>query len=371
MKFRDTIFNLLFIISVFSCRNNNAENPVEVVRGKDSSKVESLNLITEAPMNMTAPQDMVWIPGGRFMQGAVPHDEMAKDYEKPAHPVAVDGFFMDATEVTNAQFAQFVKETGYVTVAERKINWNELKKQLPPGTPKPADSILQPGSLIFKKTKSSVPNLYDYSQWWEWKIGANWRHPYGPESSIEGKNNYPVVQVAYEDALAYCKWAGTRLPTEAEWEYAARGGQNNAIYTWGNDDNLYKHANTWEGEFPTSNTKKDGFEGSAPVKSFPPNKFGLYDMSGNVWEWTQDWFNTNYYNELVAKGLIKDPLGAQEPYDPNNPKVKEKIIKGGSYLCNASYCSSYRISARMMSTPDSAHEHVGFRTVLGAESFKK
>ncbi|MGB8705641.1 MAG: formylglycine-generating enzyme family protein, partial [Gillisia sp.] len=312
-----------------------------------------------------------WIPGGKFIQGAVPGDTMAKNAEKPAHPVAVDGFFMDATEVTNAQFARFIKETGYVTVAERKIDWNELKKQLPPGTPKPADSLLQPGSLVFKKTKSSVPNLYDYSQWWEWKIGANWKHPYGPKSTLEGKENYPVVQVSYEDALAYCKWAGTRLPTEAQWEYAARGGMGKSKYTWGNSDKeLSAHANTWEGEFPTTNSKKDGFEGAAPVRSFPPNKFGLYDMAGNVWEWTQDWYNINYYRDLSEKGMVKNPPGATKAYNPASG-TSEKIIKGGSYLCNASYCSSYRISARMMSTPDSAHEHVGFRTVLVPERAQK
>lgn len=276
---------------------------------------------------------MVWIPGGEFVQGAIPSDDMAVKHEKPAHQVVVDGFFMDITEVTNAEFTKFVNETGYVTVAEREIKWEGMKKQLPPGTPKPPDSILQPGSLVFKKTKSSVPNLYDYSQWWEWKIGANWKHPYGPKSSIETKGNYPVVHIAYEDAEAYCKWAGRRLPTEAEWEFAARGGNSKNRFTWGNDiDKLSRMANTWEGEFPTSNSKTDGYEGIAPVKSYSPNPYGLYDMAGNVWEFTQDWYNANYYESLLNQGLINNPKGAETPYNPNLPQQKEKVIKRRFFL---------------------------------------
>lgn len=208
---------------------------------------------------------MVWIPGGEFLQGAVPNDNMAMFHEKPAHKVHVDGFYMDKHEVTNAQFAKFVKETGYVTVAERALDWEALKKQLPAGTEKPHDSILQPGSLVFKKAKSSVPNLYDYSQWWEWRIGANWKHPHGPGSSIEGKEDHPVVHIAFEDAQAYCEWAGRRLPTEAEWEFAARGNQMGSLFFWGDDmEQLSAHANSWEGEFPVENTMEDGYERSAP-----------------------------------------------------------------------------------------------------------
>ncbi|MFH6770825.1 formylglycine-generating enzyme family protein [Gaetbulibacter aestuarii] len=315
------------------------------------------------------PEGMVWIPGGEFMQGAVPQDKQAMDHEKPQHPVKVDGFFMDITEVTNAEFAKFVKETGYVTVAERAIDWEEMKKQLPEGTQKPADSILQPGSLRFKKTKSSVPNLYDFSQWWEWSIGTNWKHPQGPDSNLDGKENFPVVHVCYEDALAYCQWANRRLPTEAEWEYAARGKQKNTIYFWGDDrSKLAQEANTWEGEFPVYNTKVDGFEGTAPVKSYPSNGFGLYDMAGNVWEFTQDWYNVDYYKELAAKNTIAmNPQGASQAYNPQNPYLQEKIIKGGSFLCSDSYCSSFRVSARMGTSPDSSAEHVGFRTVADPE----
>ena len=317
-------------------------------------------------------EGMVWIPGGTFLQGAVPQDKMAMGHEKPQHKVTVNGFFMDITEVTNAQFKKFVDATNYVTVAERKVDWNALKKQLPKGTKKPHDSLLQAGSLIFKKTNSTVPNLYDFSQWWKWEIGANWKHPKGKNSSIIGKENYPVVQIAYEDAIAYCKWANRRLPTEAEWEFAARGTQKNTTFFWGNDESLLsKNANSWEGEFPVTNTKEDGFEGLAPVKSYPPNSLGLYDMAGNVWEFTTDWYNTNYYNEIAQQQLhLKNPTGATTAYSPTNPYQQEKIIKGGSFLCNASYCASYRISSRMGTSLDSSLEHVGFRTVATLDMIK-
>ena len=319
-----------------------------------------------------APEGMVWIPGGIFNQGAVPQDKMAMSHEKPQHPVSVDGFFMDITEVTNAQFSKFVEETGYVTVAERAIDWEEMKNQLPPGTLKPHDSVLQPGSLLFKKTNSSVPNLYDFSQWWRWTIGANWKHPNGKVSNIEGKENYPVVHISNKDALAYCEWAGRRLPTEAEWEYAARGGQNNTIYFWGDErSKLYQMANSWEGEFPVNNTLEDGYERLAPVKSYPANSFGLYDIAGNVWEWTNDWYNIKYYEELASQNkTINNPLGADTAYNPNNPYIKEKVIKGGSFLCSDSYCASYRVSSRMATDTDSAQEHLGFRTVATPDMLK-
>lgn len=328
-------------------------------------------VITVPPIE--APTGMVWIPGGKFVQGAKESDKMAMPHEKPAHEVLVNGFYMDEHEVTNAQFAAFVEETGYVTVAEREIKWEEMKKQLPEGTPKPHDSILQPGSLLFKKTKSSVPNLYDYSQWWQWGIGTNWKHPKGPKSTIEGKENHPVVHIAYEDAVAYCDWAGRRLPTEAEWEYAARGGRKDAIFFWGNDlGQLSSHANTWEGEFPVENTLADGYEERAPVMSYPKNGYGLYDMAGNVWEWTSDWYNTKYYAEVKAKsGVEYNPKGASRPYNATNPYAQEKIMKGGSFLCSASYCASYRISARMATSLDSSLEHLGFRTVLDTDMIKK
>lgn len=334
---------------------------------KNQTLTKKVEVLKEKPMDIETPKGMVWVPGGNFTQGARQGDQFALEHEKPAHPVAVDGFFMDITEVTNDEFSKFVEETGYITVAERKIEWEDLKKQVPPGTPKPHDSILQPGSLVFKKTKTSVPNLYDFSQWWEWKIGANWKHPKGPGSTIKGMGNYPVVHIAFEDAVAYCKWAGHSLPTEAQWELAASSGLNNKVYSWGdNEKNLDAQANTWTGEFPTQNDQADGFENKAPVKSFPANSYGLYDMAGNVWEWTKDWYHVKYYNELLQKGVAHNPKGAEKALNPNNPYAEEKVIKGGSFLCSDTYCASYRISARMATSTDSGQEHLGFRTVVTA-----
>jgi formylglycine-generating enzyme required for sulfatase activity len=239
-----------------------------------------------------------------------------------------------------------------------------MKKELPPNTPKPHDSILQPGSLVFNKNIDAVVTMNTYFQWWTWKIGASWRHPSGPNSTIEGKDNYPVVHIAYEDALAYCKWSNRRLPTEAQWESAAQGTNENTIFTWGNDLNrLNSNANTWQGVFPIKNDSKDGFEYSSPVKSYPPNSIGIYDMTGNVWELTSDLFNANYYNQLELSKPILNPTGAKKSFSPSNPFQKEYIIKGGSYLCHESYCASFRISARMGTSYDSGSDHVGFRTV--------
>ncbi|MBT8183420.1 MAG: formylglycine-generating enzyme family protein [Eudoraea sp.] len=329
---------------------------------------QKISLLIEMPAGVQPPKGMVWIPGGEFTQGAVTGDQHAMRHEMPAHKVGVDGFFMDMHEVTNAQFGDFVNATGYVTIAEREIDWEEMKKQLPEGTPKPNDSIMQPGSLVFKKTKEKVPNLYDFSQWWKWTIGANWKMPNGPGSSIRGKDLDPVVHIAYHDAVAYCEWAGRRLPTEAEWEYAARAGEEGSAYFWGSDESvLSQMANTWNGEFPVTNSSEDGFERRAPVKSYPPNKFGLYDMAGNVWEWTSDWYNTGYYDEVSRVGITVNPKGAATAFNASNPYAKEKVMKGGSFLCNASYCASYRISARMASSLDSSLEHLGFRTVASLE----
>ncbi|PKA99866.1 formylglycine-generating enzyme required for sulfatase activity [Flavobacteriaceae bacterium MAR_2009_75] len=350
----------------------NTESQSEVV-GKKEEIVIDTTVIKNMPDSLTAPDGMVWVPGAVFEKGAVAQDKQAMGHEKPAHRVAVDGFFIDATEVTNAEFEKFVEDSGYITVAEREIDWEEMKKQLPGGTPKPHDSILQPGSLTFKKTESTVQNLYDFSQWWKWTIGANWKEPNGPGSSIKGKDNYPVVHIAYEDALAYCEWANRRLPTEAEWELAARGENTNATYFWGDDGSeLEKKANTWEGEFPVTNTKEDGYEDRAPVKSYPPNSLGLYDMAGNVWEWTSDWYDTKYYNEVSAgNNILKNPQGAGSPYNERDPYAREKVMKGGSFLCNASYCASYRVSARMATSLDSSLEHLGFRTVATVDMIKE
>lgn len=353
---------------VLGCKDKKAETIIidEKENENTITKVsqKELNTLISNP-----PAGMLWIPGGSFLQGAVPQDKTAMAHEKPQHPVSVDGFFMDITEVTNADFKKFVDETKYTTVAEREIDWETMKSQLPQGTPKPHDSILQPGSLMFKKTKSTVPNLYDFSQWWLWTIGVNWKHPSGPDSNIEGKDNHPVVHISFEDAQAYCKWAGRRLPTEAEWEYAARGKKTSTVYFWGDDaSELSKMINSWEGEFPVNNTLEDGFERTAPVKTYLPNDFGLYDMAGNVWEFVSDWYNVKYYEELAARNKeIVNPQGSDKAYNPSQPYLQEKIIKGGSFLCSDSYCASYRVSARMGTSMDSSSEHIGFRTVASAD----
>lgn len=322
--------------------------------------------IKDTDQRIATPDGMVWISGAKFELGAINRDKMAMQHEKPSSTVIVDGFYIDIHEVTNAQFKKFVDETGYITIAEQKLEWEELKKQLPMGTPKPNDSLLRPGSLTFKKSKNKLPNLYDFSQWWYWTIGASWKHPHGPDSNIIGKDNFPVVHIAYDDAMAYCKWAERRLPTEAEWELAARGNRLNSIYFWGDDvSKLKEYANTWEGEFPINNLALDGYRFLAPVQSYLPNDNGLYDMAGNVWEWTSDWYNSNYYKELASTDrVVQNPKGAKSAFNSSNPYARERVIKGGSFLCSASYCASYRISARMATSPDSGMEHLGFRTVL-------
>ena len=325
---------------------------------KNQTQIKTEEQISQIP-------GMVWIPGGIYDMGASDGDRMALPHEKPKHTVKVDGFYMDETEVTNAQFSRFIEATNYITTAERPVDWELIKQQLPPGTPKPHDSLLLPGSLLFKKTKESVPNLYDFSQWWRWTNGANWKQPEGKGSSIDGKDNHPVVHVSYEDAMAYCHWAGRRLPTEAEWEFAARGGKRDKIYFWGDlTDKLSSYVNSWEGEFPVDNTQADGFEKSAPVKTYPPNGYGLYEISGNVWEWTSDWYSSQYYQYCKENSITNNPKGPKEAFNPNNPYVDERVIRGGSFLCNASYCASYRVSSRMATDPSTSLEHLGFRTVM-------
>ncbi len=366
----------ILIVMLANCKSETKEKKrpdTKKEKEKITSEVEKYAILVNKPEGLNTPEGMVWVSGATFKQGAVASDKMAMGHEKPAIDVLVDGFFMDATEVTNKQFAEFIKATGYITIAERGIDWEELKKQVPPGTPKPHDSILQPGSLTFKKSKSPVANLYDFSQWWNWTIGANWQHPNGPKSTIKGKEDYPVVQIAYEDALAYCEWANRRLPTEAEWELASRAGSYGTVYNWGNDVSvLSEKANTWEGDFPVNNSEADGFELRAPIKSYPANAYGLYDMAGNVWEWTSDWYNSDYYKEMNGQNsVLINPTGANSPFTPNNPLAKEKVIKGGSFLCSDSYCASYRVSARMGSSMDSSLEHTGFRTVASVDMITK
>lgn len=323
----------------------------------------SLNTISNID-NTTLPghANMVYIPGGTFGMGA--DNKQASPDEYPKHKVSVDGFWMDVTEVTNAQFAAFVKATGYVTTAERKPDWNDLKKQLPPGTPKPDDSQLVPASLVFNAPRHAV-DMNDYSQWWKWEKGASWKHPQGAKSNLVGKANFPVVHISYYDAQAYCKWAGKRLPTEAEWEWAARGGLKDKIYPWGNKSvNTGKQkGNFWQGDFPVRNTVADKFYGSAPVKSFNANGYQLYDMAGNVWEWCSDLYNAQYYSQISNQAGITNPKGPQKSLDPQEPYATKRVVRGGSFLCNDSYCSGYRVARRMKETEDSSSENLGFRCV--------
>ena len=323
------------------------------------------------------PKGMMWVPGGEFLMGS--DHKLAQRNERPAHKVRVSGFWMDRTHVTNAEFAAFVKATGYVTTAERKPDWETIKVQVAPGTPKPPESALVPGAMVFVGTDRPVP-LNDYSRWWAYMPGANWRHPQGPESSIEGKDDHPVVQVSYADAQAYAKWAGKRLPTEAEWEFAARGGLEQATYAWGDEfaPQGKRMANVWEGKrgrFPVVSPKAGGAEGTTPVRTFPPNGYGLYDMTGNAWQWVADWYDADYFRSQAKLSRVIDPQGPQSSYDPDDRGVPvhapKRVTRGGSFLCNVEYCLSYRPSARRGTDPYNPMSHLGFRLVMSAEEWER
>ncbi len=352
---------VLSIVLLFCISCNQKKQTTKAIKIKESKNNE-----TEIPKD--GPPGMVWITGDQFTMGALENDPYARADEKPAHEVKISGFWMDINEVKNSEFRKFIEATGYVTTAEKKPNWEELKKQVPPGTPKPHDSMLVAASMVF--TPVDTDNLFDWSQWWSWVKGANWKHPQGPKSSIEGKDDHPVVQVSWDDAQAYLQWAGKRLPTDAEWEFAARGGLQDKLYPWGNDTAISTYGNTWQGTFPLYNSLKDGYFTTAPVRTYEPNGYGLYDMAGNVWEWTSDWYNVTYYKESADQGVIKDPKGADQPFDPRQPYTPQRIQRGGSFLCNSSYCSSYRSSARMHSSQDTSQDHVGFRGVMTQEQWE-
>ncbi len=337
-----------------TCCNKNIPKRFGNVNQKDSFSLINLSNSTH--------EGMVWIAGGKFFMGG--DNDQARSDEFPKHQVDLPGFFMDETEVTNKQFAKFVAETGYITTAEKDVDWNELKKQLPENTPMPDSEMLKAASLVFVSTPEAV-NLSDYSQWWKWQHGANWKHPQGPDSDIIGKDDLPVVQVSWDDANAYCKWAGKRLPTEAEWEYAVRGGVKNTMYSWGNapiDSNGFQ-CNYWQGSFPNNNLVEDKFYLAAPAKSFMPNGYGLYDMAGNVWEWCSDLYHNEYYKTFEKIKCAINPKGPSKSFDPDEPLVSKRVMRGGSFLCNESYCSGYRNSSRMKSSQDTGMEHVGFRCV--------
>jgi sulfatase modifying factor 1 len=309
------------------------------------------------------PQGMVWIPGGEFSMGAAVNGEgshempMASNDAGPVHRVRVNGFWMDATPVTNEQFEKFVKATGYVTIAERTPTKEEF-----PAAP---EENLVAGSVVFAPTDHDVP-LNNHYQWWSYVKGANWRHPGGPDTDLKGKGNYPVVHIGYPDAEAYAKWADKRLPTEAEFEFAARGGLSGKVYVWGDEfrpDGKWM-ANTWQGKFPVKDAGEDGYSGIAPVKSFPPNGYGLYDMAGNVWEWCSDWYRPDYYQTLADKGgVAENPQGPDSPFDPSEPNEKKRVHRGGSFLCNDQYCSRYIVGTRGKGEVNTGTNHLGFRCV--------
>ena len=376
---KGTLAGMLYgLLSLQACYQSRSENNSSAATKRDTkpqatsvalchvkppSRLASVRANTSgAASKKESYEGMIQIPGGTYSMGA--DNKQGRPDEYPKHTVRVNGFWMDATEVTNAQFAQFVKATGYVTTAERKPDWEEMRKQLPPGTPRPADEVLIASSLVFKAPPQAV-SLNDYSQWWQWTPGADWRHPGGPGSSIIGKEHHPVVHVSWDDAVSYAIWAGKRLPTEAEWEWAARGGKKNTIYPWGNEpvETGKSKANSWQGHFPNQNTKRDGFYGTAPVKSFAPNGYGLFDMAGNVWEWCADFYRGDYYQSLAQHGVVDNPKGPSQSFDPDEPTVPKRVQRGGSFLCNDDYCSSYRSAARMKSSPDTGLSHSGFRCV--------
>ncbi len=315
-----------------------------------------------------SPRGMVWISGGEFSMGALDPPATTEagmhgaDDARPIHRVYVDGFWMDKTDVTNEEFARFVKATGYVTIAERKPTAEEF-----PGAP---PENLVAGSVVFSPPDHAV-ELNNHYQWWAYVKGADWRHPEGSQSNLKGREKYPVVQVAYPDAQAYAKWAGKRLPTEAEWEFAARGGLAGKRYPWGDEFQPRGKwmANTYQGHFPVSDTGDDGYVGTSPVAQFPPNAYGLYDMAGNVWQWTSDWYRPDYYQQLaVAGGVTRNPQGPDTPFDPSEPKEKKKVHRGGSFLCTDQYCSRYVVGTRGKGEVTTGTNHLGFRCAKPATS---
>jgi sulfatase modifying factor 1 len=340
----------------------NDPHPQPVVR--DSVSEQSGSDLQQANM-----PGMVRISGREFTMGT--DSKLGWPDEKPAHRVRVNSFWIDETEVTNAQFLAFVEATHYVSTAERAPTVDEILSQLPPGTPAPEPDKLVAGSLVFTMADAPV-DLKDFTQWWKWTSGANWRHPEGPESNLDGREQHPVVQVSWDDAVAYATWAEKRLPTEAEWELAARGGFIDKPYGWGDEapSNTRIFANLWQGEFPHANTEVDGFLRTAPVRSYKPNGLGLYDMAGNVWEWCADAYDRDAYRRRAGEAVVSNPL-VERSNDPRNPRAASRTQRGGSFLCNDQYCSRYRPSARHGLSPDTGMSHVGFRCASSSPQVPK
>ena len=358
------------VTNAISCANGLtvADSARYMKGGGDAFKPTIVNTFTG--VSGPAPEGMKLIPGGTFSMGAVNSVGMEEgghevmNDARPVHQVYVDAFYMDETEVTNAQFAAFVNATGYITVAEKK----PTKEEFPDA---PEDKLIA-GSIVFTPPANKVP-LDDYLQWWRYEAGADWKHPTGAGSSIHGKENYPVVHISWQDAVAYARWANKRLPTEAEWEFAARGGKAGELYPWGNQLNPEQRwmANTFQGSFPNYDEAKDGFLGIAPVKKFQPNAFGLYDVAGNVWEWCADWYNEEYYGQLANSSIARNPNGAEVSFDHTDPGSKKKVQRGGSYLCTDQYCTRYMSGTRGKAEWRSASNHVGFRCVRSVPGSKQ
>lgn len=345
--------------------------PVVSVRETSDTETFEPTLLNQLPPPAAAPSGMVWIPGGEFSMGCLdPRESIcggpdAMPDARPIHRVYVDGFWMDETEVTNAQFQKFVEATNYVTVAEVPPR--------PEDVPDVPPESLVAGSIIFTPTPEPVP-LNNHLQWWRYEPGASWKHPNGPGSDLTGKEDYPVIHLAYPDVEAYCKWAGTRLPTEAEWEFASRGGKAGELYTWGETLNPGDKwmGNIYQGTFPVTDDHLDGHSGIAPVKKYPPNPFGLYDMAGNVWEWCSDLYRPDYYQMLVDKGSVaRNPQGPLTSFDPAEPNTKKRVHRGGSFLCTDQYCTRYMLGSRGKGELLSGSNHTGFRCVLSAADVEK
>ena len=319
-----------------------------------------------------APEGMVWIPGGTFTMGGQ-MEEFMNDWpisaqsrydERPLITIQLDGFWMSKTPITNAEFKAFVDATGYITTAEKAPLMEDIMKSLPPESPPPPKELLVPASLVFAKPKAKI-SLRDPYAWWRWERNANWRNPEGLQSSIENRMDHPVVHVSYYDAIAYAEWKGMNLPTEAQWEYAARSNKDQEAFIWG-DEPLSENSrmiNIWQGDFPNQNLKTDGYITTSPVNHYKPNDFGLYDMAGNVWEWVADWYHDQAYAIQKEKASNLNPTGPSISFDPNEPFIKKRVIRGGSFLCNDAYCSGYRPAARMKNSPDTSSNHMGFRVV--------
>ena len=360
MNFRNADFFILLLVFpvLFSCNKKSVdtEKITNIDRKSEKQTIENKETI---PVNKEP--GMVWVPGGTFYMGT---DEECESMcqigglttDCKIHQVYVDGFWMDEHEVTNAQFEAFIKATGYKTIAEIIPTREEF--------PDASEDMLIAGSVVFSPP-AQVQSLNNFYQWWDYIEGTNWRHPEGPRSTIIGKENYPVVHIAWADAVAYAKWAGKQLPTESEWEFAARGGLSAKKFAWGDEFTPnHKHmANTFQGIFPSNDAGTDGFKGIAPVKQYPANGYGLYDMSGNVWEWCSDWYKNDYFNTLPPNEVSKNPKGPDQSHDPAEPGVAKKVHRGGSFLCSDQYCSRYVMGTRGKGEVKTGTNHLGFRCI--------